>query len=820
MPEYLHPGVYIEEQPAPQSIEGVSTSTAGFVGVTQKGPVSGLPQLVTSFPDFTRKYGGYLPEEPWGDARFLAYAVEGFFNNGGRRLYIQRVAGAGAAAASLTLRDGFVTRLAEDSPPDTSARTTVRLASLLGVGVGSELVFREQIAGAPVTQTVTVRSYNPAAGTVTLSAPLTERYTRAGATVSLTGTGAPPLPDGGSPRLRVEAINPGLWGRSLQVSVTLSRAAVGLTEAVGPTAQTTLAPRTLAFDTDPAAGATSAVLDDATGLAEGDVVELTVSDQSERRTLTGVSGTTISWAGGLERAYTGGTVQLLSVLRPGASNPVVPVNSAADFNTTDPIRLSEGGQTQVVRASAADTTENTLTLDTGTYPITGTYSAGATLTSGNAGSAGGDTLRLRSAQNFYRGALVEIDNGTRRAYGTISSIAGNVLTLDADLTDAVPGDTAVRLVEFDLTLNDLVGGVTEQFSNLSMNASVDKYVETVVNNRSTLARVTALASTAAAPFNLPLTPDGAAASLAGGSDGGTPGASDFIGVDGGPGARTGLKALTDIDAVSIIAAPGIGLQAVHAELISQCELLKDRFAVLDPARGSVMGSGSGNDVIVQRSNFDSQYAAIYYPWLRVLDPLAPERKEGAVVPPSGHVVGVYARVDVERGVQKAPANEVVRGAIGVEVKLNDSEQDILNPAPNNINVIRDFRSTGRGIRVWGARVITSDNAWKYIPVRRLFIFVEESLDQGLQWAVFEPNGEDLWARVRQAIVSFLRTIWLNGGLAGVTEEEAFFVRCDRTTMTEDDMANGRLIALVGIAPLRPAEFVVIRIGQKTLEATE
>ena len=153
----------------------------------------------------------------------------------------------------------------------------------------------------------------------------------------------------------------------------------------------------------------------------------------------------------------------------------------------------------------------------------------------------------------------------------------------------------------------------------------------------------------------------------------------------------------------------------------------------------------------------------------------------------------------------------------LELKLSDREQDILNPL--NINVIRDFRDNGRGLRIWGSRCLTSDSAWKYVPVRRLFIFLEESMDEGLQWVVFEPNGEVLWARVRRTLNGFLRRIWLDGALAGVTEDEAFFVRCDRTTMTEDDIANGRLIVLVGVAPLRPAEFVIIRIGQKTLEAT-
>lgn len=821
MPEYLHPGVYIEEQPAPQSIEGVSTSTAGMVGVTQKGPTSGLPQLVTSFAEFVRKYGGYLPEDVWGDARYLAYAVEGFFNNGGQRVYIQRVVGDGAAAATLTLRDGFVTRLAEDSPAEASARNVVKLASLRGVSVGSQLTFQEVIGGTAVNETSTVTGYDAATSMVTLNAALTQRFTRAGARVVLQGVADAPAPEGGNPRLRVSAMSPGTWGRGLQVSVSDARAAVGLTQTVGATAETTLVALALAFGAGgaPNVGATSVELADASGLQQGDIVEFEVGGQTERRTISSIAANVINWAGGLERNFTGGSVKLISVLRAGAANPQVTVASVAGISGGTLLRITQGTNTQVVRVSAVNAGPKRITLDTAAFPIAKTYHAGAALVAGNAGNSGSAALNLRSTRNFYPGAVIEIDNGTRRVYHTVDSISGNVLTLAANLTEAVPGGTPVRVVEFSLSVTDTVGGVSERFDNLSMDEDLDNFVETVVNPRSALIQVEVLDSARPVPFNLPLTNDGAWAALAGGDDGSAPGPDDYIGVDNGPGARTGIKALADIDAVSIIAAPGVSSSAVQGELISQCENLKDRFAVLDPARGSVMGSGQDNDVIVQRSNFDTFYAAFYYPWLTILDPLYPDKKGGSVVPPSGHVMGIYARVDVDRGVQKAPANEVVRGALGVEVKLSDREQDILNPAPNNINVIRDFRSTGRGIRVWGARVITSDNAWKYVPVRRLFIFLEESLDQGLQWVVFEPNGEDLWARVRQAIVGFLRTIWLNGGLAGVTEEEAFFVRCDRSTMTEDDIANGRLIVLVGVAPLRPAEFVIIRIGQKTLEAT-
>jgi hypothetical protein len=182
------------------------------------------------------------------------------------------------------------------------------------------------------------------------------------------------------------------------------------------------------------------------------------------------------------------------------------------------------------------------------------------------------------------------------------------------------------------------------------------------------------------------------------------------------------------------------------------------------------------------------------------------------------MVGVYARTDVDRGVHKAPANEVVQGVTGLRRKINKEQQDILNPYPVNIDVIRDFRDNNRGIRVYGGRVITSDPDWKYVNVRRLMIFIEASLDRGLQWVVFEPNAEPLWARVRRVVSNFLSTVWRSGALEGAKVEEAFFVKCDRTTMTQTDIDNGRLIIVVGVAPVKPAEFVIVRIGLWTAHA--
>jgi len=257
--------------------------------------------------------------------------------------------------------------------------------------------------------------------------------------------------------------------------------------------------------------------------------------------------------------------------------------------------------------------------------------------------------------------------------------------------------------------------------------------------------------------------------------------------------------------VALVYAPGQQV-AVNKAVISHCEKLRFRFAVVDPDK-SVNAANFQPRSAVQ----DTQFAALYYPWIVIADPQTGARK---VVPPGGHVLGVYARTDSERGVFKAPANEILRGVLDLMADIDDGTQDVLNP--RGVNAVRKFAE--RGIRVWGARTLTSDALWKYVSVRRLFIFLERSIYEGTQWVVFEPNDDRLWARVIDTIRLFLRTQWRLGALFGRTEEEAFFITCDRTTMTQDDILNGRLICEIGIAPVRPAEFVIFRIFQHTAEA--
>ena len=282
--------------------------------------------------------------------------------------------------------------------------------------------------------------------------------------------------------------------------------------------------------------------------------------------------------------------------------------------------------------------------------------------------------------------------------------------------------------------------------------------------------------------------------------------------------RIGLSALLldQYREVSLVYAPGKTEADVVSELVTHCVNNHFRFAVIDCRPnlgdpGSIDPRSDAGEADVDGLGIDSSYAAYYYPWIKVSDPKTGVKKK---IPPGGAMLGIYARTDNERGVFKAPANEIVRGALELEYNIDEATQAVLNP--RGVNVIRQF--PGRGIRAWGARTLSSDALWKYVSVRRLFIFIERSIFEGTQWVVFEPNDERLWARVRDTIRLFLRTQFRAGALMGATEAEAFRITCDRSTMTQDDILNGRLICEVGIAPVRPAEFVVFRVFQLTEEA--
>jgi uncharacterized protein len=280
--------------------------------------------------------------------------------------------------------------------------------------------------------------------------------------------------------------------------------------------------------------------------------------------------------------------------------------------------------------------------------------------------------------------------------------------------------------------------------------------------------------------------------------------------------RTGFAGLEAVDEVTMLTVPDLvavyeqgiidleGLQAVQLAMIAHCELMGDRVAILDAPPG--LNAQQVKEWRVDKAGYDSKYATLYWPWIKVFDPLSGQSK---FVPPSGHMAGIWARNDDTRGVHKAPANEVVRGAITLELNITKAEHDQLNP--NGINCIRAF--PGRGIRVWGARTISSDPSWRYLNVRRLFNYVEESIFEGTQWVVFEPNDIRLWGRVKRTINAFLLRVWRDGALFGATPDQAFFVVCDETNNPPEVRDAGQLIVDIGIAPVKPAEFVVFRIAQ-------
>ncbi len=278
--------------------------------------------------------------------------------------------------------------------------------------------------------------------------------------------------------------------------------------------------------------------------------------------------------------------------------------------------------------------------------------------------------------------------------------------------------------------------------------------------------------------------------------------------------RSGFEGLEVAEDVTMVSCPDLmaayqagvidrnGVKAVQLAMIAHCERMGDRMAILDP-----LPDLNAQDVKrwrEQEAGYDSKYAALYYPWVKI-----ESNGRTLAIPPSGHMAGIYARNDNERGVHKAPANEVIRGALEAVLPITKGEQDTLNPI--GVNCIRSF--TGRGLRVWGARTLSSDPAWRYVNVRRLFNYIEKSIEQGTQWVVFEPNDEDLWARVRRDVGAFLTGVWRDGMLFGRTPEEAFFVKCDAELNPPDVRDRGQLFIDIGIAPVKPAEFVVFRLSQ-------
>jgi phage tail sheath protein FI len=389
---------------------------------------------------------------------------------------------------------------------------------------------------------------------------------------------------------------------------------------------------------------------------------------------------------------------------------------------------------------------------------------------------------------------------------SFSTDAANVTieVAEASTDDAPPNSFDVKVIQD--------GDEVESFSGVTLGAGSSN-VATVVNERSELLEVAALLEDAeatpalgtytlepSAPVPLQVTSPEFAGDVA---------------------ERTGIQGLVIAEDVTMLAVPDLITaatkedgsvdmemwQAVQMAMIDHCNLEGNRMAILDSPPGL-----NPQDAKEWRTNsmYDSKFAALYYPWIMVNNPAATNGDRTIAVPPSGHMAGIWGRSDESRGVWKAPANEVIAGALGVETQITKGEQAQLNPI--GVNCIRPFGT--RGIRVWGARTLSSDPSWRYINVRRLFNMIETTIEDGTQWVVFEPNDQTLWERVKRTVNAFLLGLWRDGALFGATADEAFFVKCDAETNPPESIDEGKLVTEIGIAPVKPAEFVIFRISQK------
>ena len=467
---------------------------------------------------------------------------------------------------------------------------------------------------------------------------------------------------------------------------------------------------------------------------------------------------------------------------------------------------------------AADGPLNTPTLVTNWSQFTGTFGDfhnGSYLAHslyGYFNNGGGAAYVVRVGQDGAQtpSARAELTSASRPGLGAyrISAVepaaAGNDISVEVSNASDGPEEETVKLVV------KRGGKVEETFDNLSIKRGKQN-VATMVNARSKLIQIEEIGTAGAVERR----PAAGTVTLAGGGQAAparlTP--DDYI---GDPADRTGFGGLETIEEITMVAVPDLmaayqggvvdleGVQAVQLGMLAHCELMGDRVAILDPPPG--LNAQQVREWRVDKAGYDSKYAALYWPWVKVFDP---STGQNVLAPPSGHMAGIWARSDAARGVHKAPANEVVRGAIALETNITKSEHDLLNPI--GVNCIRTF--PGRGVRVWGARTLSSDPAWRYINVRRLFNYLEESILAGTQWVVFEPNDMDLWARIRRTINAFLLRVWRDGALFGRLPEEAFYVKCDEETNPPELVDAGQVTVEIGIAPVKPAEFVVFRLAQ-------
>ena len=761
MPEYLAPGVFVEEVSyRAKSIEGVSTTTTGFVGPTRYGPVDIEPDIITSLVEFERVYGGKQQLDFDGPTdNYMWNAVRAFFEEGGKRCYVAR-----------TFDYGITT---DDDQDESAAKIDAVHAGLQAHFPPTNLSLEARFPGQAGDCSVRLQFY---LSQNRFSTDKTEASLAASFDRDVVAVGGLTDPKNDGLYLLTRDAQKGLWNFDNQKA----GAANFKFELQDVVALIALTVKTLT--------ATVTVDPNDDGLPTFVATNLALDPQ---HTVGGANDSLFGYFG-LEQPTLGRarSVPIIARQLDQAEADAASAAATAEFNTRKAAATAAKGAATTAKnaADAAKATFDTAEAD-----------AVAKETAAQADPA--DAAKQAAAQAARTDAdAKKVEWDTKKATAATALIAQDQAIAARDAAETIAdGAAAMAAAAAAGPLDGLA------FAKAYLTA-------TATDERFTLKALKGLADDdKLLPRDAPLLD--ANYFLSGGSDGERPGPEAYAGrEDPVTNKKSGLKAFESIEDISIVAGPGHTAgntpqeaQAIALALISHAERMQYRIAVLDSRPGQSIA-----DVRDFRGKLDSKHAALYYPWVKVIDPLTGQENH---YPPSGFVAGIYARNDIERAVYKAPANEVVRLAIGFEKLLSKGQQEVLNP--EGINCFRFFE--GRGMRLWGARTISSDPEWKYVNLRRYFAYLERSIDKGTQWAVFEPNGERLWANVRRTIEDFLLNEWQNGALLGDKPEKAYFVKCDRSTMTQNDLDNGRLVCLIGVAALRPAEFVIFRIGQWTAD---
>jgi phage tail sheath protein FI len=530
----------------------------------------------------------------------------------------------------------------------------------------------------------------------------------------------------------------------------------------------------------------------------------------------GIAGDLIGVEVGSANMASGVTVVTGSAGIDAVNNTRITVDDVTPFQPGDAV-THDGSARATINQISADDSELTLsnTLSGAT--------AGDTLRIADL-QQGQTSFRVSDAENLRRGSVIEISGDepadlttTNSEFATVDRVNNNIVTLTQGLTDDYSLDegaanfdpATLTSQEFTVVVHPPDGSDDEVFENLSLSASHPNYIFSTLDSTWVSARPPSEPSVFGLPDRLVDTTIGNVPLAVNGED-------DDPGTLGADHYQAGIDALRRVDDVNFIAIPDASSNpervAIQQALITHCLELGDRFAILDSWPG-VEPSGTGS-ILDQRATVESErgFAALYYPWLEEVDRTAPNGGR-LLVPPSGHVAGVYARVDLQRGVHKAPANELLRGALGLERRLTNEEQDPLNRA--GVNALRIFPGKARPV-IWGGRttVRTDVTDWLYVNVRRLLLFIEESIEEGLRGVVFEPNNLALWQRIKRTIAEFLTRVWRDGALLGETPAQAFFVKVDEENNPPATRALGEVHIAIGVAPVRPAEFVIVEIGLK------